>query len=127
MELLRQPQRVVRGVHRRQRRNEEIERITQLALARAEENVIRTHVENAIGFVALLEEHLPLDRGVQQYLGAVGWPAAAPRPCSSAPWPSSPTSTCPSEGPAVIPPLRGCAPPLSSRAVVPWPGIGIEW
>jgi hypothetical protein len=29
-------------------------------------------VENAIGFVALLQEQLSLDRSVQQYLGAVG-------------------------------------------------------
>jgi hypothetical protein len=69
--LLRQPQRVVRGVLRRQRRNEEIERIIQLALARAEERVIRTHIENAIAFVALLED-LPFDRSIQQYLTAVG-------------------------------------------------------
>lgn len=69
--LLRQPQRVVRGVLRRQRKNEELERITQLALARAEEHVIRTHIENAIGFVALLED-LPFDRAIQQYLTAVG-------------------------------------------------------
>jgi hypothetical protein len=69
--LLRQPRRVVRGVIERQRRNEEVDRITLLSLARAEEQVIRTHVENAISFVALLEEQLPLDRCVQQYLGAV--------------------------------------------------------
>jgi hypothetical protein len=71
-DFLRQPRRVVRSVIERQRRNDRIERIVQLALARAEENVIRTHVENAIGFVALLEEQLPLDRCVQQYLTAVG-------------------------------------------------------
>jgi hypothetical protein len=70
--LLRQPQRMVRGVRERQRRNDEFERITLLSLARAEERVIETHVENAIGFVALLGEELPLDRCVQQYLGAVG-------------------------------------------------------
>jgi hypothetical protein len=70
--LLRQSQRVVEGVRLRQRRNEEIDRIILLALARAEENLIRTHVENAIGFVALLQEQLSLDRSVQQYLGAVG-------------------------------------------------------
>jgi hypothetical protein len=69
--LLRQPQRVVRGVIRRQRRNEEIDRIMQLALARAEEHVIRTHIENAIGFVALLED-MPFDRSIQQYLTSVG-------------------------------------------------------
>jgi hypothetical protein len=70
--LLRQSQRVVEGVRLRQRRNEEMDRIILLALARAEEKLIRTHVENAIGFVALLQEHLTLDRSVQQYLGAVG-------------------------------------------------------
>jgi hypothetical protein len=69
--LLRQPQRVVQGVMRRQRRAEEVERITMLSLARAEENLIRTHVENAIGFVALLQDNLSLDRAVQQYLAAV--------------------------------------------------------
>ncbi|CAN5742894.1 hypothetical protein BH23GEM9_BH23GEM9_10930 [soil metagenome] len=69
--LLRQPQRVVRDVRRRQRRNEALDRTIQLAIARAEERVIRTHVENAIGFVALLDEHMSLDRAVQQYLGAV--------------------------------------------------------
>jgi hypothetical protein len=70
--LLRQSQRVVEGVRLRHRRNEEMDRIILLALARAEENLIRTHVENAIGFVALLQEQLSLDRSVQQYLGAVG-------------------------------------------------------
>jgi hypothetical protein len=70
--LLRRPQRVVQDVMRRQRRNEEAERITQLALARAEEHVIRTHVENAIGFVALLQDQMPIDRSVQQYLEAIG-------------------------------------------------------
>jgi hypothetical protein len=70
--LLRQPQRVVRGVMNRSRRNDEIDRIVQLSLARAEERVIGTHVQNAISFVALLEDRFPLDRAVQQYLGAVG-------------------------------------------------------
>lgn len=70
--LLRQPARMVRGVLERQRRNEHIDRIVQLSLARAEEHVIRTHVENAISVVALLEEQQPLDRCVQQYLSAVG-------------------------------------------------------
>lgn len=70
--LLRQPQRVVRDVIRRQKRNEEMDRVIQLALARAEEHVIRSHIENAIGFVALLEDHLPLDKAIQQYLTSVG-------------------------------------------------------
>ena len=70
--LLRRPQRVVQDVIRRQRRNDEAERIAQLALARAEEHVIRTHVENAIGFVALLQDQMPIHRAVQQYVTAVG-------------------------------------------------------
>lgn len=69
--LLRKPQRVVQGVIRRQKRSDEFERITALALARAEEHVIRTHIENAIGFVALLEDQ-PFDRAIETYLSAVG-------------------------------------------------------
>lgn len=65
------PENVVRGVRERQKRTEETERIIMLALARTEEAIIRTHVENAISFAALLENHLQLDRSVQQYLGAV--------------------------------------------------------
>lgn len=68
--LLRQPQRVVRGVIRRQKRSEEFDRITQLALARAEEQLIRAHIENAVSFVALLEDQ-PFDRAIEAYLNAV--------------------------------------------------------
>jgi hypothetical protein len=68
--LLRKPQRVVQDVIRRQKRSGEFERIVQLALARAEEHVIRTHIENAIGFVALLEDQ-PFDRAIETYLSAV--------------------------------------------------------
>ena len=68
--LLRNPQRVVRDVIRRQKRSDEYDRLTQLALARAEEHLIRTHIENAIGFVALLADE-PFDRAVESYLGAV--------------------------------------------------------
>ena len=71
-DLLREPGRMVRGVLRRQKRSEDFERVVLLALARAEENIIRTHVENAISFVALLENHTTLDRAVQEYLQAVG-------------------------------------------------------
>lgn len=65
------PDVVMRGVRARQRRQDVTEQWIQLALARAEENLITTHVDNAITFAALLEEHLPLDRSVQQYLDAV--------------------------------------------------------
>lgn len=65
------PDVVVRGIMERQRRDDETDGWVQLAIARAEEAIITTHVDNAITFAALLEEYLPLDRAVQQYLGAV--------------------------------------------------------
>jgi len=65
------PDVVMRGVRERQRRQDQIELWIQLALARAEENLITTHVDNAITFAALLEDYVDLERGVQHYLGAV--------------------------------------------------------
>jgi exonuclease VII small subunit len=65
------PTAVVRGVKLRQRRQDQTDQWLQLALARSEEAIITTHVENAITFAALLEEQFPLDRSVQQYLDAV--------------------------------------------------------
>ncbi|MGH7507806.1 MAG: hypothetical protein ACRELX_19285 [Longimicrobiales bacterium] len=65
------PDVVVRDFMQRQRRDDELEAWIQLAIARAEEGVITTHVDNAITFAALLEEYLPIDRAVQHYLGAV--------------------------------------------------------
>jgi hypothetical protein len=66
------PDRVVESVLRRQRRQDEVEGWVSLALARSEEAIITTHVDNAITFAALLEEQLDLDSAVQHYLGAVG-------------------------------------------------------
>lgn len=66
------PDVVVREVRQRQRRADKIEGWIQLAIARAEEAVIRTHVDNAITFAALLVEHLPLAGAVQHYLDATG-------------------------------------------------------
>ncbi|MEX0892508.1 MAG: hypothetical protein WEB88_10090, partial [Gemmatimonadota bacterium] len=65
------PDVMVRGVRQRKQRSDEEEMRVLLALARAEENVITTHVDSALGFAALLGDHMPLDRTVQQYLGAV--------------------------------------------------------
>lgn len=65
------PAAMMRGVRHRQQRQDETEQWLQLALAKAEEALITTHVDNAITFAALLEEHFPLDRSVQQYLDAV--------------------------------------------------------
>jgi len=66
------PDIVMRGMRARQRRDDEIEGWIKLALARAEEAVIATHVDNAITFAALLDNVLPLDRAVQEYIDAVG-------------------------------------------------------
>jgi hypothetical protein len=65
------PSAMVREVKDRQRRGEALDRLTMLLLARVEERVIETHVENAIGFAALLDSAMPLDRAAQHYLGAV--------------------------------------------------------
>ncbi len=65
------PDIVVRGVRRQQRRSGKVEGWIELALARAEEAVITTHVDNAITFAALLQEHGPLAEAVQHYIEAV--------------------------------------------------------
>jgi hypothetical protein len=65
------PDIVVRDFMQRQRRDDELEAWIQLAVARAEEGVITSHVDNAITFAALLEDYLPIDRAVQHYLTAV--------------------------------------------------------
>jgi hypothetical protein len=65
------PDVVMRGIKERQRREDETEMWVRLAIARSEEAVIRTHVDNAITFAALLEGEVAIDRAVQHYLGAV--------------------------------------------------------
>ncbi|MGQ0814245.1 MAG: hypothetical protein ACT4O1_07240 [Gemmatimonadota bacterium] len=65
------PDVVMRGVIERQRNREETERLVELAIARAEEEVIKTHVDNAITFAALLEDSGALSRAVEQYISAL--------------------------------------------------------
>jgi hypothetical protein len=65
------PDLVMRGVLERQKRNEELERYIELAVARAEENIIKKHIDNAITFVALLDGTASMARAVQVYIGAV--------------------------------------------------------
>lgn len=65
------PDVMMRGVRERARKNEEVERIVELAVARAEEEIIKTHVDNAITFAALLDEFGPLSRGVEHYIAAM--------------------------------------------------------
>jgi len=65
------PDLMMRGLRERQRRDDETESWIRLALARAEEAVIATHVDNAISFAALLDDMLPPDRATQEYIDAV--------------------------------------------------------
>jgi len=65
------PDVVVRGMRRRQRRSDETDSMIELALARAEERIMQTHVDNAIGFTALLSDYVGIGRSVESYLGAV--------------------------------------------------------
>lgn len=65
------PSAMVREVKERQKKGEELDRLTMLLLARGEDRVMETHVENAIGFAALLDGNIQLDRAVQLYLGSV--------------------------------------------------------
>jgi hypothetical protein len=65
------PDVMVRSVLERQRRAEDDERWIQLLIARAEEGLILTHVENSVTFTALLEGHFAQDRAVLEYLDAM--------------------------------------------------------
>ena len=65
------PDVMMRGVFERQKRAEDTDRWTELAIARAEESIIRTHIDNAITFAALLDGHASMGRAVQTYVGAV--------------------------------------------------------
>lgn len=66
------PGQVMRGIRARQRRQEEVENLFQLAIAQAEEALIHAHQENALNFVALLDEHMPMERAVEHYIGEIG-------------------------------------------------------
>ena len=50
------------------------ERRVRLAQARAEESVIRAHVDNALMFVDTLAEDLPFDRAIDTYIRVMGIP-----------------------------------------------------
>ena len=55
------------------------ERRLRLAQARAEESVIRAHVDNALMFVDTLAEDLPFDRAIDSYIREM----AIPEPLAS--------------------------------------------
>jgi len=65
------PDAVMRDLRQRHRRNEETDQLLELSLARAEEETIKTHIDNAIQFVAVLEGHASMGRAVQYYLAAI--------------------------------------------------------
>jgi len=48
------------------------EKRLRLAQARAEESVIRAHVDNALMFVDTLAEDLPFDRAIETYVRVLG-------------------------------------------------------
>jgi hypothetical protein len=65
------PGRVMRGLIERHRQKDETESWVRLAIARAEEGMVAAHMDNAITFVALLDGHMPPERAVEEYLGAI--------------------------------------------------------
>jgi len=65
------PDAVMRDLRERQRRNEETDMLLELSFARAEEEVIKSHIDNAITFVALLDGYTSMGRAVQYYLGVI--------------------------------------------------------
>src|SRR5215212_6012168 len=54
--------------------NPTAERRLRLAQARAEESVIRAHVDNALMFVDTLAEDLSFDRAIDSYIRVMGIP-----------------------------------------------------
>jgi len=54
--------------------NPQAEKRLRLAQARAEESIIRVHVDNALVFVDTLAEDLPFDRAIETYVRIMGIP-----------------------------------------------------
>jgi hypothetical protein len=52
----------------RGRVNEDLRRFVELAAARTEVSILETHVDNALGFVEMLEKELPFTEAVELYL-----------------------------------------------------------
>ena len=62
------PDVLMKGLARKVRASEEMEEWVGLAIARAEEGVIRTHIDNALTFAAILDGHLPVGEAVEDYI-----------------------------------------------------------
>jgi hypothetical protein len=54
--------------------NPAAEKRLRLAQARAEESIVRAHVDNALMFVDTLAEDLPFDRAIETYVRVMGIP-----------------------------------------------------
>ena len=54
--------------------NPNAERRLRLSQARAEETIVRAHVDNALMFVDTLAEDLPFDRAIDTYVRVMGIP-----------------------------------------------------
>jgi hypothetical protein len=56
------------------RLDEAAEKRLRLAHARAEESIVRAHVDNALMFVDALVEDMPFDRAIENYIRVMGIP-----------------------------------------------------
>lgn len=62
------PDVLVKGIARKYRENEVVEQWVALSMARAEEGLIRAHIENALEFAVILGDHASLDEAVEDYI-----------------------------------------------------------
>lgn len=56
---------------RRRRLSEEAQKRLAVALARAEQTIIQTHVDNALDVIEAVSDEMPLDRVLEVYLEAL--------------------------------------------------------
>lgn len=56
---------------RRRRLSEEAQKRLAVALARAEQTIIQTHVDNALDVIEAVSDEMPLDRVLEVYLDAM--------------------------------------------------------
>jgi hypothetical protein len=62
------PDVLAKGIARKVRETEAFEETVALAIARAEEGVLLAHIENAVGFSTIVQDHLGLDEAVEDYI-----------------------------------------------------------
>ena len=62
------PDVLMKGIARKVRESEEAEQWVALAIARAEEGILRAHIGNALTFAAILRTHTTLAEAVEDYV-----------------------------------------------------------